>query len=84
MHQVEPMAASVLLPPPEAGTPIRQMALVAHFGAMAAQESDLDVILRQACEVASEGTGAAFTGVLQYRAGYQDFVLQTGWAGRTT
>ena len=84
MHQVEPETNSVVAPLSKACTSTLQMTLVAHYGAMIARESNLDVILQKACEIAAGGVGAKFTGVLQYRADQQDFVLQAGvgWQDR--
>ena len=84
MDQIEAVEASSVAPSSGSHSSTRQLALVAQFGAMAARESDLDIILRKACLAASEGVGAGFTGVLQYRADQRDFVLQAGvgWQNR--
>ena len=56
----------------------RQLAALMRFHVIAYRESDLGVLLQEACQSVVEGVGAGFAGVLQYRADEQAFVLQAG------
>ena len=68
MHQISPARSVEAARSEKPPLTFQQVVLIGHFDTIVYLESDLHMVIYEACRAAAEGVGARFAGVLQYRA----------------